>query len=127
MNLKPKINQVYASIKFDFYYSSNSVNFLDTTVKKSSMVDTLFKKETDCQDYLHRKSEHPESLKHSIPYAQVLRLKRICTEDCNFKGNCDILLKNLIDREYKKAEPFDRNRENLLTQNNELKACVRYF
>ena len=91
------------------------------------MVDTLFKKETDCQDYLHRKSEHPESLKHSIPYAQVLRLKWICTEDCNFKGNCDILLKNLIGREYKKAEPFDRNRENLLTQNNELKGCVHYF
>ena len=29
-----KIKKVYPSIKFDFNYSSNSVNFLDTTVKK---------------------------------------------------------------------------------------------
>lgn len=30
-----KINHVHLSIKFDFCYSSNDVNFLDTTVKRS--------------------------------------------------------------------------------------------
>ena len=48
----PKINQVHPSVKFRFNYSSNIVNFLDTTVKRSSMGElstTLFKKETDCQ------------------------------------------------------------------------------
>ena len=46
-----KINQAHPSIKFDFNYSSNSVNFLDTTVKKSFMgeLSTTFKKEADCQ------------------------------------------------------------------------------
>ena len=76
-----KINQVHPSIKFDLNYSSNSVNFLDTTVKKCStgkLSTTLFKKEKDCQAYLHRKSEHPESLKPGIPYAQALRVKWIC-------------------------------------------------
>ena len=106
-----------------------SVNFLEATVKKSSageLSTALFKKETDCQAYLHRKSEHSESLKHSIIYALALRLKRICTRDRDFKANWDILSKKRIDRGYKKAEiydsiskTFDRNREDLLTQNNE--------
>ena len=92
-----KANEVHPSIKFDFNYSSNSVNFLDTTVKKSSTVKlstTLFKKETHCQAYLHRKSERPEFLKRSIPYVQPLFLKRICAKDCDFEANCDILWKN---------------------------------
>ena len=77
-----KINQFHPSIKFHFNYSSNSVNFLDTAVQKSSSVElltTLFKKETDCLAYLHRKSEHLESLNCSISYAQTLRLKQIYT------------------------------------------------
>ena len=52
-------NQVHPPIKFDLNYSGNSINFLDTTVKKSSareLSTTLFKKETYCQVYHHRKS-----------------------------------------------------------------------
>ena len=126
-----KINQVHPSIKFDFNYSSKSVNFLDKTFKKSSTGEvstTLFKKGTDCHAYLHKKSEHRESLKRSIPYAQALRLKRTCTEDGDFRANCDILSKKLINRGYEKAEiydsiskTFDRNGEDLLTQNKEPK------
>ena len=58
----------------------------------------------------------------------MYRLKRICTKGRNFKDNCKILLKKLIDSGYKKAEiydsiskKFERNREDLLTQNNEPK------
>ena len=36
---------------------------------------TFNNKEIDRQSYLHRKSEHPETLKRSIPYLQALRLK----------------------------------------------------
>ena len=103
-------NQVHPPIKFDLNYSGNSINFLDTTVKKSSareLSTTLFKKETYCQVYHHRKSEYPESLKRSIPYAQDLRLKRICTKECDFKANSDILSKKLLVRGYKKAEIYD--------------------
>ena len=83
-----KINQVHLSIKLYVSYSSNSVNFLDTTIKKSStgaLSTTLFKKETGCQDYLYRKSEYPESLKRSM---QAVRLKGTCTEYRDFKANC---------------------------------------
>ena len=122
---KANINQVHPSIRFDFNYTSNSANFLDTTVKKSStgkLATTLFKKEADFQAYFHRKSEHPESLKRNIAYAQVLPLKLMCTEDRDFKANCDIFRTNLsiedIKRQYIKKQ---EDREDLLTQNNEPK------
>ena len=121
-------------IKFDFNYSSISVHFLYATVKKifhTRTFTTVFKKEKDCQAYLRVKSKHLESLKHSIPYNQALHLKQICTKDCDFKASCDILSKKRIDRGYKKAQiydstskTFDRNREDLLTQNNEPKRRI---
>ena len=39
---------------------------------------TLCKKNTDKQSYLHEKSNHPVSLKKSIPSGQIMRVKRIC-------------------------------------------------
>ena len=104
-----KINQVHPSIKFYFSYSSNSVNFLDTTVKESSTSELLtmsFKRKTDGRAYLWGKSEHSESLKRNTPYAQALHRKGVCTEDRDFKANCDILSKKLINREYKKTDIY---------------------
>ena len=53
---------------------------------------------------LHRKSEHPESLKCQIPFAQSLHLRRIWTADKEFQLNCNELRKKLTEREYKKQE-----------------------
>ena len=81
------INQCHHSIKFDFEISQSDVNFLDTTVyiDKNSMLKTkVFSKPTDRYNFLHRRSEHPESLKKNIPYGQLLRGKRICSEDLDF-------------------------------------------
>ena len=54
-------------------------------------------------------------LVHSFLYIYIC-LKRICTRQCDFKANCDILSKKIIDRGYQKAEiygsiskTFDRN------------------
>ena len=77
-----RINEVHPSIKFDFNYSKTQIHFLDITITKTStrkLLTTLHRKEMNQQSYLHRKSEHPEPLKRSIPYSQALRLKRIYT------------------------------------------------
>ena len=47
---------------------------------------TLYKKPTDRQSYLHGNSEHPRSLKESIPYSQALRLKRTCSANSEFEA-----------------------------------------
>ena len=61
-----EINQKHQSIKFDFKFSKENIEFLDTLVYIDSnkrLQTTLYKKPTDCQNYLHGKSAHPFSLK----------------------------------------------------------------
>ena len=49
------------------------------------MLETIIHREqTDRQNYLDARSEHPKSLKASIPYNQALRIKRICSSQQEF-------------------------------------------
>ena len=76
-----EINQKHQSIKFDFKFSKENIEFLDTLVyidSNSRLQTTLYKIPTDCQNYLHAKSAHPLSLKKSIPYSQALRMYVQC-------------------------------------------------
>ena len=43
----------------------------------------LYRNETDRQNFLHSNSEHPILLKNSIPYSQILRVKRTCPLGCH--------------------------------------------
>ena len=77
-----EINQKHQSIKFDFKFSKESIAFLDTLVyidSKSRLQITLYKKQTDCQNYLYAKSAHPLSLKKGIPYSEAFRIRCICS------------------------------------------------
>ncbi len=67
--------------KFTYEYSRHSVNFLDTTiyVENRKIQTTLFVKETDSHSYLAFDSCHPKHNITSIPYSQLLRVKRICS------------------------------------------------
>ena len=61
-----EINQKHQSIKFDFKFSKENIEFLDTLVyidSNNRLQTTLYKKPTDCQNYLHAKIAHPFSLK----------------------------------------------------------------
>ena len=51
----------------------------------------LYRNETDRQNFLHSNSEHPILLKNSIPYSQILRVKRTCSTIENFKLYCSEL------------------------------------
>ena len=107
MKFKQQINEVHPSIKFDFNFSNKEINFLGTVVYKtqSGKLETkLYRKESDRQAYLHRKSEHPESLKRSIPFSQALRLRRICSTNNEFQDSCDKSRNKLIERGYKQQE-----------------------
>ena len=60
-----EINQKHQSIKFDFKFSKGNVEFLDTLVyidSNNRLQTTLYKKPTDCQNYLHAISAHSFSL-----------------------------------------------------------------
>ena len=73
---------VVPSIKFTHEISFHSVNFLDTKVltdARGNITTDVYQKPTDTHPYLHWTSAHPLLLKHSIPYSQAQRLRRICS------------------------------------------------
>ena len=55
---------------------------------------------TDKQSYLHAKSNHPVSLKESIPSCQMLRVERICSTNSEFERNCKALQEQFTKRGY---------------------------
>ena len=69
--------------------------------ENNNIQTTLYRKPTDQQAFLHAKSEHPRSLKSSIPYSQALRLKTICSTSTEFDKNCAFIKKKFLDRQYK--------------------------
>ena len=77
-----EINKKHQSMKFDFKFSKENIEFLDTLVyivSKNRLQTTFYKKSTDCQNYLHAKLAHLFSLKKCFLYSQAVRIKRICS------------------------------------------------
>ena len=98
------LNEKYKTIKFNFQVSRRAIAFLDAMLYKdenNNIQTTLYRKPTDQQAFLHAKSEHPRSLKSSIPYSQALRLKTICSTSTEFDKNCAFIKQKFLDRQYK--------------------------
>ena len=135
-----EINQKHQSIKIDFKFSKESIEFLDTLVyiNSKNRLQTFYKKPTDCQNYLHAKSAHPFSLKKSIPYSQALRIKRICSTFEEYRKHSQDLIKRFAEKCYnesavrKQIESVDHLDRSLLLTNckpkgkNSIPLSVRY-
>ena len=76
------LNTVHSTIKFTSDISQTEIFFLDLTIyiKECKLYTRLYIETTDRYMYLYYFSEHPMSLKRSIPYSQFLTLKRIHSE-----------------------------------------------
>ena len=99
-----EINKRHNSIKFDFKFSKEKIEFLNTLVyqdhnNRSQIM--LYKNSTDCENYLHAKSVHPLSLKKSIRYSQALRIKRVCSSFDEHKKHSNGLVKQFVEKGYK--------------------------
>ena len=61
---------------------------LDALVYKdhnNMLQTTIYRKQTDRQNYFDTQSEHLKLLKNSISYKQDLRIKRICSSQQEFR------------------------------------------
>ena len=104
MTFMKDLNEKHKTIKFNFQVSTREIAFLYTMSYKdvnNNIQTTLYRKLSDQQAFLHAKSEHIRSLKSSIPYSQVLRLKTICFTGTEFHKNCAIIKQEFLDRQYK--------------------------
>ena len=73
-----ELNKKQKTIKFDVQISPRKIAFLGVMLyidKNNNIQTTLYRKATDQQA-----SEHPRSLKSSIPYSQALSLKNFAPE-----------------------------------------------
>ena len=96
-----EINKKYQSFKFDFKFSKENIEFLDTLVyidSNNRLQTTLYKKPTDCQNYLHAKSAHLFSLKKSMLYSQALTIKRICSTFEEYRKHSLDLIKRFVEK-----------------------------
>ena len=96
------INTLHPSIKFDFAYSETNAIFLDCniSIKDKKLRTSVYSKPTDRKAYVHSKSFHPQSTKNAIAYGQALRLRRICTEEDDFREAASKLSADLVKRGY---------------------------
>ena len=59
-------------------------------------------KSTDCHQYLHCSSSHPDHIKKSIIYSETLRLSHICTYEEDFDKHALNMKSRFLERGYSK-------------------------
>ena len=98
------INEAHEIIKFTWTWSKELVNYLDVQViNTNGKTETeLYTKPTDKHQFLSYTSCHPRGCKQGIPYAQALRLRRICSTNAAFEKRASELSKFLVVRGYQK-------------------------
>lgn len=96
------LNSFHPNIKFTSTISTTELQYLDTVVYKqdNKLHTKIFNKPTDCKQYLHYTSNHPQHTKLSIPYSQAIRYRRNISDDNELKVALESLKTKFIDRGY---------------------------
>ena len=98
-------NTIDKSIKLTYVLGGKNLEALDLllSLESDGTISTrLYRKPTDGRQYVHWTSAHPAKLKASIPYAQLLRIKRNCSKDEDFLKEASSLLEVFRIRGYPK-------------------------
>ena len=92
------MNAVHPTIK---YTAASSPTEMDILIKvRNGLLHThLHTKPTDTHNYLHYLSAHPRHCKDNIPFSQFLRVRRLCSQDEDFRARCLELTQHLRERD----------------------------
>ncbi|XP_052212148.1 uncharacterized protein LOC127831197 [Dreissena polymorpha] len=127
-------SKIHPRIQLELRFSTEQLEFLDTmtSIRTGGLFSDLYTKPTDRHLYLHKDSSHTESTKKAIPYGLGVRLKRICSEETDYKKHRDEIKEQLLKRGYngqfvetelKKVD--SKKREDLLRKNVSSKSTSR--
>ena len=96
------INNFHPSLKFTWAISDNQLPFLDLLLKPipQGLTTSIHYKEADSHSYLTYKSSHPVRYKNSVPYSQFPRLKRICSDENDYKTKGKEMASFFLQRDY---------------------------
>jgi len=85
------LQSLHPSVEFTWEVSDEKIHFLDTTftVKEGTISTSVYYKTTDAHMYLRYASFHPQKTKDAIPYGQMLRLRRLTSDDDTLAQNTE--------------------------------------
>ena len=105
------LNNDHPCVKLKHETSLKTIDFLDVTVYKGDRVESegkletkLYRKPTDTMELLHTESYHPRHTFKGIVKSQIIRFRRICSNDMDFNDACQQLFTALIPRGYSFTE-----------------------
>ena len=77
----------HPALQFEYQISSSCLSFLDIKLQitDNHITISIFYKEIDSHSYLHNGSSHNPKCITSIPFSELLRLRRLCSDDEDFK------------------------------------------
>ncbi|XP_066441337.1 uncharacterized protein [Eleutherodactylus coqui] len=78
-----EINNLLPELKFTLSASDKSIQFLDVLIIKqgSGLVTDLYTKPTDRNNLLQYSSCHPPAMMRSLPWSQMLRVRRVVSDE----------------------------------------------
>ena len=82
-NFAEYANSIHRNIRIELRYSREKIEFLH--IENGRIYTSLYRKPTDKQLYLHKKSNHPPSTKSGLAYGLGLRLRRICEKQKDYQ------------------------------------------
>jgi hypothetical protein len=103
------LNNIIPGIKVTLVWSSDEVDFLDTTVYRTTAPDSITNdvmltrvhfKETDTHQLLHKASFHPRHTCKGVLKSQFLRFKRLSSTQQDYDDACRVLMSALASRNY---------------------------
>ena len=98
-----------SNIKFETHVTSESVNLLDVKVNliNGILSTSVYSKPNDAHLYLNALSSHPPHVIKNIPKGQFIRIKRIWTDDGDFKLQSTKLSAYFINHKYNKKYHYN--------------------
>nr|XP_054772091.1 uncharacterized protein LOC129280060 [Lytechinus pictus] len=91
MEFIDRLGNMHPSVQLTNEVSDASVAFLDlkVTIEGSGITTSVHYKPTDSHAYLNYASSHPPACKNSIPFSQLSRIRRICSEEDDYNQRAD--------------------------------------
>lgn len=93
----------HGSIRLTFVLGDPDLAALDVKLRilpDGGIHTSLYRKPTDGHQFVHWRSAHPRHLKSSLPYSQLLRIRRICSSESDFRSEALHLLDRFRTRGY---------------------------
>ncbi len=100
------LNNIYPTIKFTVNFSKDSIEFLDVLVSiqkdetGSKITTSVYAKPTNVHQYIMPNSATPQSSLQGIAKGVATRIRRICSEEVDFKKVSNYYQQKLVDRGY---------------------------